>query len=339
MQRMQRHSSLTPGHPGRMTAPQRAGPCCHAAAGMARTQQAGGALEGPRLHGADPEAHSDGGAAHCARGGRQRRSKQLHDDRCARGAGTCRFDRAYRTSDFDQAGRPPGLAGVARRGAHASPTERDSHLAAQSAAQVGAAAGADSTSRRPMMATKPAGAIGVGAAQTDPSAAVNAPRRIVNKGARTTAWEVSRQPDRGRKVVCWRCLDFAMDGGHSCKPAGQGVARLWVRPECLPGDIADLTLRLGDGLEQKDLGIILANLQTPPTTAPAVLEVVVCLPVTPAETGAMGGTEEASGWGLVATPAIFPRRCYTRGYCAGSAPVGRGMPRSQSCADGRSDCG
>lgn len=98
-------------------------------------------------------------------------------------------------------------------------------------------------------------------------------------------------------MVCGRCLDFVADGGYRCKPADQRAARLWVRPECLPGDIADLTLRFGDGVEQKDLNILVAHLQAPPPTDdPAVPETTVCLPVAAVETGASGGTEEAIGW-------------------------------------------
>lgn len=87
-----------------------------------------------------------------------------------------------------------------------------------------------------------------------------------------------------------------MDGGYRCKLAGQKVARLWVHPECLPGDIVDLTLRPGHGVGQKDLDITIVYLQMRPSADPAFQEAAVCLPVAPVERGASGRTEEATTW-------------------------------------------
>lgn len=121
------------------------------------------------------------------------------------------------------------------------------------------------------------------------------PHRTINKGGRTTEWDVCRQPGRGRRVRCGRCPDFIPDGGYKCRPSSQREARLWVHPECLPGSPDDLVLHAGAGVEQAEVDALWAHLTAEPTTDLADMTAPI-LPMVPRDTGTAGGSSEATGW-------------------------------------------
>lgn len=204
------------------------------------------------LDNAGPRAQADGGAA------RQRRSKQLHDDRSAGRGGTYRFGRAYGPSGakggdmyrFDRACRPPRLAGAARGGG----TYR-----------------CDRAYRLPCGAEHCASRRRIGRKQHNRHAPLEFQRRMCRAAPSTR--KRARPLRSGVRAMPRLC-----DGRRPLLQAGKPErCPIVVPPECLPGDVADVTLRLGDGIEQKDLDIIIAHMQPPPTADPTVQEAAVSL--------------------------------------------------------------